>query len=222
MAWDNFTFNKEVAEKEAVSVGGGAFVDTEGLYGGDIEYVELIEASTGTKGINIAIKTDTDGSLDIKRIWVEKPDGTQLSGFKTFNQLVQLFANGNFAVAKQKITKKKWNGSGFDEVQETVDTLKLATTKCQVAVYPEYGMYNGKLTTNMKVSQFFNTDGQSMMEFKLGKEASYINSIESKLAPKYDGVTPDEVEELKANKSDSSSSNSIAQSNIDNDDDDLL
>jgi hypothetical protein len=220
MAWNNFTFNKEEAEKDAVSVG-GAFVDTEGLYGGTINYVELIEATTGTKGINIAIDTDTDGTLDIKQVWVEKADGTQLSGFKTFNQIVQLLCNGEFATGKKKVKKKKWNGSSFDEVEETVDVLKLGSKDCQVAVYPEYGMYNGKLTTKMRASQFFNTDGQSMMEFKLGKEASYINSIESKLSPKYDGVTPDEVEELLANKS-SSKSDSKPHSNTDEDDDDLL
>jgi hypothetical protein len=221
MAWNNFTFNKEEAEKDAVSTGGGAFVSKAGLYSGTIEYVELMEASTGTKGINIAVSTDTDGSLDIKQIWVEKSDGTQLSGFKTLNQIVQLFCNGEFNAGTKKVKKDKWNGSGYDQVEETVDVLKLGSKDCQVAVYPEYGMYNGKLTTKMRVSQFFNMDGQSMMEFKLGKEAGYINSIESKLAPKYDGVTPDEVEELLANKS-SSKSDSKPPFDTDEDDDDLL
>lgn len=132
-----------------------ASVSEPGKYAGTITRAEAVTSKQGTKGIEIAIKTDDGATADYLTIWVQKANGEELSGIKAVSALLTCLKLKGAKTGT--INTEKWDSDDRQRIEVQVDGYPdMMGKKIGVVLQKElYTKNNGSDGAKMNIVGFF-------------------------------------------------------------------
>lgn len=186
--------------------GGGSNINESGMYDIKIDRVEF--SKKGASKIDcLDIAYDLNGAKGyLFGIWLKKKDGSPSEvGVQLLSNLL-VIAGIKTLDNPAKVKFEKRDGSQ----KEVYAFSQLAGKELTVQVQVQYGKYNGQITKNIQIKNFFRTsDKASAAEILAGDSSKFGNrynaSLEYSKQNKYnDGVTIAEAKQYEAANSSSS------------------
>lgn len=106
--------------REGSAGAGFQSIKTSGAYTGMITKAKFVTASTGTTGIEFAFECVSGASADFMTLWLQKTDGTQLSGVKVLHALLACLRLGTATPANGTVECWDKASSAYRPEQATI------------------------------------------------------------------------------------------------------
>ena len=197
-------FNVQVDESSVKKADSSGGITEKGMYVGTFTKVELIQAQTGTLGVEFDFKTNDDIQVKGMKFWIQKADGTKIFGLDKLMALASLLGVPTLKPTTQN--RLKYDYDAKTEITKDVKCfVELENKPIGVLLFKEEYEWEGNIKFKMSIEMFFDAQTKQNAKEKLEKKEAQIverrfKSLKDKLlAPQtnnYPQTTSDGVAEI--------------------------